>query len=75
MFTLFVGFSLLSMKRGLPWNDDDSSSDESSADDTDTETVENDGSTKNAKSGGTSKKNKPEGNVTSVRYCNRVEHF
>ncbi|WOH01713.1 hypothetical protein DCAR_0521098 [Daucus carota subsp. sativus] len=48
------------MKRGLPWNDDDSSSDESSADDTDTETVENDGSTKNAKSGGTSKKNKPE---------------
>lgn len=49
------------MKRGVPWNDDDSSSEESSADDTDTETVENDvTSTKNAKSSGTSKKNKPQ---------------
>lgn len=61
------------MKRGLPWNDDDSSSEESSADDTDGETVENDVSTmKNAK---TCKNKKPEGNVTSFCSCDRVRHY
>lgn len=58
------------MKRGVPWNDDDSSSEESSADDTDTENVENDvASTKNMESSGTCKKKKHEGIVTSVCSC------
>lgn len=64
------------MKRGLPWNDDDSSSEDSSADDTDTETVENDvSSNKNAKYSGTSKKNKPEGNVISACLCDHVHLY